>query len=156
MQRLRRLHEWDGKLRPKQRLYTGHYWYQLSLEFNIYRPQRTCGQGYVFTCVCDSVHRGVWPIACWHIPSRTKGRHPPWDQKLTPPGPKVDPPSPPHPGPRADPPAYGTNAQAQPVRILLECILVSGKVSFWWNSDRFEHKCLRSFETCNPWWAILQ
>ena len=23
-----------------------------------YRPQRSCGQGYVFTCVCDSVHRG--------------------------------------------------------------------------------------------------
>ena len=24
-----------------------------------YRPQRSCGQGYVFTRVCDSVHRGV-------------------------------------------------------------------------------------------------
>ena len=24
----------------------------------IYRPQRSCGQGYVFTRVCDSVHRG--------------------------------------------------------------------------------------------------
>ena len=24
-----------------------------------YRPQRSCGQGYVFTCVCDSVHGGV-------------------------------------------------------------------------------------------------
>ena len=23
-----------------------------------YRPQRSCGQGYVFTRVCDSVHRG--------------------------------------------------------------------------------------------------
>ena len=25
---------------------------------NIYRPQLSCGQGYVFTRVCDSVHRG--------------------------------------------------------------------------------------------------
>ena len=24
----------------------------------LYRPQRSCGQGYVFTRVCDSVHRG--------------------------------------------------------------------------------------------------
>ena len=23
-----------------------------------YRPQRSCGQGYVSTCMCDSVHRG--------------------------------------------------------------------------------------------------
>ena len=30
----------------------------LSPSFNIYRPQRSCGQGYVFTRVCDSVHRG--------------------------------------------------------------------------------------------------
>ena len=26
-----------------------------------YRPQRSCGQGYVFTGVCDSVHRGGLP-----------------------------------------------------------------------------------------------
>ena len=26
-----------------------------------YRSQRSCGQGYVFTRVCDSVHRGVSP-----------------------------------------------------------------------------------------------
>ena len=38
------------------------------------RPQRGCGQGYVFTRVCDSVHRGGL-------------RRPPWDQADTPPGP---------------------------------------------------------------------
>ena len=27
----------------------------------LYRPQRSCGQGYVFTRVCDSVHRGGSP-----------------------------------------------------------------------------------------------
>ena len=26
---------------------------------NFYRPQWSCGQGYVFTRICDSVHRGV-------------------------------------------------------------------------------------------------
>ena len=26
--------------------------------FNIYRPKRSFGQGYIFTGVCDSVHRG--------------------------------------------------------------------------------------------------
>ena len=31
-----------------------------------YRPQRSCGQGNVFTAVCDSVHRGgVCLSACW-------------------------------------------------------------------------------------------
>ena len=33
-------------------------WNMTSGESN-YRPQRRCGQVYVFTCVCDSVHRGV-------------------------------------------------------------------------------------------------
>ena len=30
---------------------------QFSVDFNFYRPQRSC-EGYVFTRVCDSVHRG--------------------------------------------------------------------------------------------------
>ena len=37
-----------------------------------YRPQRSCGQGYVFTRVCDSVHRGVCLSACWDAPPRSK------------------------------------------------------------------------------------
>ena len=37
-----------------------------------YRPQRSCGQGYVFTRVCDSVHRGGLQAG----PPRP-GRHPP-------------------------------------------------------------------------------
>ena len=31
----------------------------LSLQFIDYRPQRSCGQGYIFTPVCHSVHIGV-------------------------------------------------------------------------------------------------
>ena len=33
-------------------------WYVSIPTFCNYRPQRSCGQGYVFTCVCDSVNRG--------------------------------------------------------------------------------------------------
>ena len=42
-----------------------------------YRPQQSCGQGYVFTRVCDSVHRGgVCLSACWDT-ATPRGRHPP-------------------------------------------------------------------------------
>ena len=83
----------------------------MSMDFNLsefnnigtiyYRPQRSCDQGYVFTRVCDSVHRaGVCPIACWDIyppgPRQTPPRPrytphvtktpPPRDQRHTPPG----------------------------------------------------------------------
>ena len=48
-----------------------------------YRPQRSSGQGYVFTRVCDSVHRGVVCLsACWDT-TTPRSRHP-WEQ--TPPG----------------------------------------------------------------------
>ena len=36
---------------------------------HLYRPQRSCGQGYVFTHVCDSVHRGVCLSTCWDTAS---------------------------------------------------------------------------------------
>ena len=38
---------------------------------HIYRPQRSCGQGYVFTRVCDSVHGGGG------LPQCMLGYHPP-------------------------------------------------------------------------------
>ena len=55
-------------------------------------PATKLGQGYVFTCVCDSVHGGVWPIACWDTPPLNQRQAPlprdqaprqsrlPWDQ----------------------------------------------------------------------------
>ena len=50
-----------------------------------YRPQRSCGQGYVFTRVCDSVNRGVSASVHAGIPprSRSPGSRPP--QRQTPP-----------------------------------------------------------------------
>ena len=50
---------------------------------NYYRPQRSCGQGYVFTRVCDSVHRGGGLPQCnlgYHHPPGSMhppGKHPP-------------------------------------------------------------------------------
>ena len=99
-----------------------------------YRPQRSCGQGYVFTRVCDSVNRGEGVSA--EPPPRTKEnppgprRTPPPGTKENPPGTKENPPRPgrPPPGTRADPPPPGRTLQhtvnERPVRILLECILI--------------------------------
>ena len=42
-----------------------------------YRPQRSCGQGYVFTRVCDSVHRGICLSACWDTATPPKKEAPP-------------------------------------------------------------------------------
>ena len=39
---------------------------------NIYRPQRSCGQGNIFTPVCHSVHRGVYLVP-WGVLSPMGG-----------------------------------------------------------------------------------
>ena len=47
------------------------------------------GQGNIFGSVCWEFCSwgGVCPIACWDIsPTRTRNRHPHWDQEQTPPG----------------------------------------------------------------------
>ena len=68
----------------------------------LYRPQRSCGQGYVFTRVCDSVHKGGGLPQCMlgyhhtHLPGT---RHPPG--KEVPPGRK-------HPLGRKHPPPEGS------------------------------------------------
>ena len=105
---------------------------------HFYRPQRSCGQGYVFTRVCDSVHwgglcqcmlgyhpppkeggtppggmhpqEGGTPLGRRHPPG---GMHPPW-KGGTPPG-------------KHAPPQHTVNER--PLRILLECILVSKNVT---------------------------
>ena len=105
-----------------------------------YRPQRSCGQGYVFTRVCDSVHRGVSgepPLDQADPPG--PGRPPPGPGRpplagRSPPGPRRIPP-----GPRRTPPDQGEpprtketpagrrlkhTVNERPVHILLECILV--------------------------------
>ena len=100
-----------------------------------YRPQRSCGQGYVFTRVCDSVHRGgrgspenppgtrqTPPIHPGRENPPGPGRHPPRPRRTprtrqTPPN-QGEPPrqgehpppqqgEPPPPGPRRTPPPAG-------------------------------------------------
>ena len=109
----------------------------------IYWPQRSCGQGNIFTPVCHSfcsqggsasVHAGIPPEQTppWsrHPPEQTSprtrppgadtpgSRHPP---EQTPPGPDTPPDQIP-PGSRLQHMVY-----ERPVRILLECILVAVK-----------------------------
>ena len=49
-----------------------------------YRPQRSCGQGYVFTHVCDSVHRGG--LEAGRNPPRGRREHPPAGGRTPPAG----------------------------------------------------------------------
>ena len=56
------------------------------LRWIYYRPQRSCGQGYVFTRVCDSVHRGGGSPGREN-PRRLGDHHPPPAGRPPPPGP---------------------------------------------------------------------
>ena len=85
---------------------------------NFYRPQRSYGQGYVFTRVCDSVNKGGSASVHAGIPpppeklTPPESRHPPWEVD-TPPGSRSPPGS-----------RLRHTVNERPVRILLECILV--------------------------------
>ena len=105
-----------------------------------YRPQQSCGQGYIFTPVCHSLQRGgclVWgwyPTRHWGRPPRP-GTHPPGPD-TPPPRPDTPPPSPldqtHHPPDQTHTPQTrhppGSRLRHTvyewPVHILLECILV--------------------------------
>ena len=87
---------------------------------NNYRPQRSCGQGYVFTHVCDSVHRGGLqaapppaqgdPPGPWQgdpprdLAGRTPPPRPPGTWQGEPPQTRQTPPSPGPPPTRQTPP----------------------------------------------------
>ena len=74
------------------------------LTWNFYRPQRSCGQGNIFTPVCHSVHRGGSASKHAGIPTPPTS-HPPDQAPLQtrpPPGADTPPsrhPTPPHPRP---------------------------------------------------------
>ena len=98
--------------------------------FSYLPPATKLGQGYVFTGVCDSVHRmggvpdQVHPLP-WTRYTPPDQAHPPWDQvhplDQAPPQTRTPP------GPGTPPPAQsmlGDTVNARAVRILLECILV--------------------------------
>ena len=84
-----------------------HY-FLFSISIN-YRPQRSCGQGNIFTPVCHSVHRGVCLSACWDtsppLPPTPYSKHPPPGSDTPLPGPDTTPPA-----PLKQTPAYGLRA----------------------------------------------
>ena len=95
-----------------------------TLTKSYYRPQRSCGQGYVFTRVCDSVNRGGLRRTLLG-PRRT----PPPGPRRTPPAPGRPPGTKENPPPctRQTPPPpeeQQHTVNERPVCILLECILV--------------------------------
>ena len=102
----------------------------LTVVFCHYRPQRSCGQGNIFTPVCHSVHRGDGISQGTEADPPGPGTHPPWSRHTpprpdTPPGPGTPPEQTP---PGADTPPgtrFRHTVYEQLVRILLECILVN-------------------------------
>ena len=90
---------------------------------NYYRPQRSCGQGYVFTRVCDSVNGGGMSEA------DTPQEQTPPEQTHPPPGSR---------SPGADPLPVSRlrhTIYERPVRILLECILVLYFLDWFWEQN---------------------
>ena len=70
---------------------------------NIYRPQRSCGQGNIFTPVCHSVHRGGGGVVCLvrGVSHKALRQTPPWTRHTIPPRPGTHTP---HPRPVTKPP----------------------------------------------------
>ena len=100
-----------------------------------YRPQRSCGQGNIFTGVCLSTGggEGVCLSACWDaIPPRMEGTPPGWRNPPDGEPPRMENPPGWRPPPDGEPPQWRTppgsrlqhTVYERPVRILLECILV--------------------------------
>ena len=108
-----------------------------------YRPQRRCGQGNVFTAVCDSVHRGVLP------------RRPPQEGG---PLPRRPPPQEGHPPKRDTPPRrrhppsrLRHTVNERLVRILLECIFVLVLNVKSWVQLVSLHICSMWETICDAW-----
>ena len=101
-----------------------------------YQPQRSCGQGNVFTGVCLSTGGGCLSQCMLGSPPWTRQTppdqaDPPRTRQTTPPGTRQTPPRPgghPSQDQQTTPPSMGSRLQhmvyERPVRILLECILV--------------------------------
>ena len=120
-----------------------------------FQPQRSCGQGYVFTRVCDSVHGGgVCLSACWDTTTTPGSRHPlPADtpskeqappQQTPPQG--ADPPPPEQTTPRADthqadPP--GADTVAYGIRSM------RGRYASYWNAFLFQDDFAVEIESSN-------
>ena len=104
-----------------------------------YQPQRSCGQGYVFTCVCDSVHRPQGGFSKQDPPPpppTPAGRNGPLPRtRQTPPGPGRHPPGPSrHPQDQADTPQ---TRQTPPGEEDCSMRSMSGRYASYWNAFLF-------------------
>ena len=128
---------------------------------NYYRPQRSCGQGYVFTRVCDSVHGGFSgepphqdqvrePPVTRQTPPRPRrtprdqGEPPPPWTRQTPPWDQGEPP-----WTRQTPPPAGRTPLGpdRPPKFEEDCSIrsMSGWYASYWNAFLFFLKfCLRA------------
>ena len=97
---------------PPPRIWSMSGWYTSCWNAFLLPPANEVCEGYVFTCVCHSIHRGgVCPSACWNAHPHPPGpkASTPQDQRQAPPGPEAGTPHGtrgrhPPPGPEADPP----------------------------------------------------
>ena len=125
-----------------------------------YRPQRSCGQGYVFTRVCDSVHRGrglrAGPPGTWQgePPPGTWQGEPPWIRQTPHPpgsGREIPPPRPGRENPRPGRPLPPDQAchpppdlagRTSPPRREKDCSIrsMSGRYASYWNAFLFFFK----------------
>ena len=108
-------------------------------EVYVYRPQRSCGQGNIFTPVCHSVHRGGG------LPQCVMGCHPPHPRSRHPP--EQTPPEQTPPG--ADPPS--SPEQTPPREADSSIRSTSGRYASYWNAFLF-YMC-QSF--CPQGWGVL-
>ena len=126
--------------RPQGRIYYGVcyiIWPAVASFFlgtHFYRPQRSCGQGYVFTRVCDSVHGGVSTTPPGPGRPPRDQTDPPWTRQTPPPGTRQTPP----PRDQADTPA--TRQITPPPHPREEdCSIrsMSGRYASYWNAFLF-------------------
>ena len=97
-----------------------------------YRPQRSCGQGYVLTRVCDSVNKGG---VSGEPPLGTKENPPPGTKENPPPGPRRTPPPRPRRTPlgtRETPPSPRTRQTPPPEHCSIRSM--SGRYASYWNA----------------------
>ena len=78
------IHSWEKKLFLQKNLI--NLFENRGLQYSCYRPQRSCGQGYVFTGVCHSVNAGEGMSASVHAGIPSPGADTPPPGADTPPG----------------------------------------------------------------------
>ena len=124
-----------------------------AVTLTFYRPQRSCGQGNIFTPVCHSVHKGVCLSACWNATTPYQGDPPAKETPLEGGTPlcQGEPPAKERPPWKEAPPAKETprrrpsQKQTPPGSIPLPGIRsMSGQYASYWNALLFLMRSVKS------------